>query len=188
MALVGSVFRAMARLSPERQGKVANWVIGLGVDLGLRGERGPIFQNLMSLVPIRARPEDLEDRGGLMRMLNRQFRERLARDVDLGVFRLVSHFSRRPWQARWAIELFLRHAFSLWYAYFGSLDALGDRFGGAEIEDVFLAGSTWSPMGLTLLVNQFRGRLLFQATYVPGSVPEPLAENFLDEVLGDLVA
>ena len=43
-------------------------------------------------------------------------------------------------------------------------------------------------MGVTLLVNQFRGQLHFQATYVPESVPEPLANAFLDEVLRDLGA
>ena len=42
-------------------------------------------------------------------------------------------------------------------------------------------------MGMTLIANQFRGRLLLQATYVPESVPEGLANEFLDGVVEDLM-
>jgi hypothetical protein len=43
-------------------------------------------------------------------------------------------------------------------------------------------------VGVTLLVNQFRGRLMLQATYVPDAVPDAVAGEFLDLVVGDLLA
>src|SRR5262249_32377494 len=98
----------------------------------------------------------------------------------------VGGFVRRPRHIRWVVDAFLRYAFSLWYAYFGALDAIGDRFCGAPVADVFYVGPAWSPVGLTLLANQFRGRLLLQATYVPELVPPALAETFLDAVVSDL--
>jgi hypothetical protein len=187
MALVGSAFRAVARMSPQRWAGGCNFLAGIGVDLGLRGKSPALFQNLVSLVPIHARSADLNDRDGLLRLLSRQFRERLEGDSDLGMLQLSSVLSRRPQQAQWVVDLVLRIGFSLWYAYFGSADGVGARFGGAAVENICFAGPSWSPVGLTLLVNQFGGRLSFQATYVPTSVPPSVADAFLDQVLGDLV-
>jgi hypothetical protein len=100
----------------------------------------------------------------------------------------VAQSGRRPRpDFRWAIEHFLRHGFSLWYGYFGAADAAGDHFCGAPVEMVFYTGPAWPPLGMTLLANQHRGRLFFQAIYTPESVPEPLAHDFLDAVVGDLV-
>jgi hypothetical protein len=190
MELLGSAFRAVGRLSPQRWPKgYYNLVAGIGLDLGLRSERGPIFQNLTSLVPIHARSEDLKecDRDALQRMLSQQVRQRLEGGTDLGMLQLVELFSRRPRQARWVIGLWLRVGFSLWYAYFGALEVVADRFCGTDIEDLYFAGPAWSPVGVTLLANQFRGRLLLQATYVPAAVPDALAHDFLDTVVRDLV-
>jgi hypothetical protein len=185
--LVGSVFRAIGRLAPRHGVGGDNVLAGIGVDLGLRGRRGPIFQNLVSLIPLHARPDDLRDRDGLVRMLGRQMREQLAGAADLGVVQQAALMGRQPWHgSHWLVDMVLRRGFSLWYAYFGSLDAAGDRFCGVPVEDVFYAGPCWPPVGLTLLVNQFRGRLLLQATYVPESVPDAVANEFLDEVVGDL--
>ncbi|HKB05049.1 MAG TPA: hypothetical protein VKD90_22690 [Gemmataceae bacterium] len=186
MALLGSAFRALARSAPPRPG-AANFMAGIGVELGLRRGRGPLFGNPVSVVPIRARPGDLDDRDELVRRLGRQLREHLQAGMDLGLLQLLPWLNRRPADARWLINGGLRQGFSLWYAYFGSLDSVGERFGGAAIEDVCFTGPTWPPMGLTLLVNQFRGRLLFQATYLPESVPEPVVDTFLDQLLADLV-
>jgi hypothetical protein len=139
----------------------------------------------MSLVPVHASPAELADRDALVRLLSRQMREGLAADADMGMVGLIGLFARRLHRAAWIAEMTLRYSFSLWYAYFGAID-IGTRFFGAPVDDVYYAGPCWSPMGITLLVNQFHGCLHFQATYVPESVPEPLANAFLDEVLRDL--
>jgi hypothetical protein len=186
MALAASAFRAIGQFAPRTGAVGRNLLAGIGVDLGLRGRKGPIFQNLVSLVPVSARLEELGDRDSLVRLLNRQTRERLASDADLGLLQRVALLGRRP-DADWVIEHLLRYSFSLWYGYFGSLDAVGDSFCGTAIERICYTGPAWPAVGLTLLVNQHRGRLLFQATYTPQSVPEALAERFLDQVIGDLI-
>ncbi len=188
MAVLAGVFRAIGRLAPQQGPAGAGLTAGIGLDLGLRTDAGPIFQNLTSLAPIAARVADLADREGLLRMLGRQMRERLEGGADLGMLQLAALFNRRPRQARIVIQHLLLFGFSLWYAYFGSADAAGASFCGAAVEDVCYAGPAWAPPGLTLLANQFRGRLLLQATYVPDSVPEPLAREFLDAVVADLIA
>jgi hypothetical protein len=187
MALVGSAFRAIDRLTPQRRAGSHNLIVGIGTDLGLRGERGPIFQNLTSLLPLRARTEDLADRDDLLRLLARQLRERLEDRFDLSMLRVAARLNRRPDNFRYVIEMGLRLGFSLWYAYFGSADAVGQTFAGADIEDVFSMGPSWPPVGLTLLANQFHGRFGLQVTYVPTSVPETLAREFLDGVIADLL-
>ena len=187
MALAASAFRAVDRLAP-RNGRVGrNLIAGLGVDLGLRRHNGPLFQNLVSLVPLHATTEDLNDRDALVQLLGRQLRNELAAGADLGVLQQAALMGRQPWyDSHWLVDMGLRHGLSLWYAYFGALDAVGERFCGAGVEDVFFAGPCWPPLGLTLVVNQFRGRLLFQVTYVPEEVPSTVAEAFLDHVVNDL--
>jgi hypothetical protein len=187
MAVLASVFRAISRQTYSQDAKRGQFVAGIGVDLGLRGRKDLTLQNLMSLVPVRAGPEELDDRVALVRMLNRQFRERLEQDVDLGVLRTISLFGRRPRQARWGLDLFLRYGFSLWYAYFGNTP-VSNQFCDVEIENVFFTSPAWWPNGMTLLVNQFRGRLLFQTTTLPEIIPDSLAGEFLDQLIADLLA
>jgi hypothetical protein len=186
MAVLGSAFRALARFAPPGPG-AANLTAGIGIELGLRRVREPLFGNPVSLVPIRASAGDLDDRDELVRRLGRQFREHLQAGMDVGLLQLFPWLLRRPADARWLLNGGLRQGFSLWYAHFGAVDDVGERLGGATVEDVWFTGPTWPPMGLTLLVNQFRGRLRFQATYLPESVPEPVVEAFLNELLADLV-
>jgi hypothetical protein len=183
MSILASVFRTIHRLAPPGRGD--NLAAGIGIDLGLRGPQGPLFENLMSLVPVHAAPDDLADRDALVRSLSRQMREGLAADTDMGLVGLIGLFARRLHRAAWIAEMTMRYSFSTWYAYFGAID-IGETFFGAAVDDVYYAGPCWSPMGITLLVNQFRGCLRFQATYVPESVSEPLANEFLDKVLCDL--
>jgi hypothetical protein len=189
MALAGSAFRAVDRLAPRHGHVGRNLIAGIGIDLGLRGDSGPLFQNLVSLVPLHASMADLDVFEGLIRLLGRQFRNHLAAGADLGALQQAALMGRQPWHdSHWLADMVLRHGFSLWYAYFGSLDAVGDRFAGARIEDVFFAGPCWPPLGMTLVINQFRGRLLFQATYVPEELPDAVAGEFLEQVLTDLTA
>jgi hypothetical protein len=188
MAILGSIFRTLARLAPARAKRGRYFAVGIGVDLGLAPGPAPVWQNLASLVPIWAETGDLQDRDRLVCGLGHQLRERLACDIDLGVLELAAIFARRQRQVHWAVELLLRYCTSLWYGYFGSLDDIGEQFCGAALEQAFSAGPCWAPVGLTLLVNQYGGRLLLQATYIPDVVPEPLVNTFLDHLLSDLTA
>jgi hypothetical protein len=185
MALLGSAFRAIQRLAPTAQR--GNFSAGIGVDLGLRNNSGPIFQNFVSLLFMFADAADLHDREALLRRLSQQLRQQIEDDIDLGVLQWTALYRRRPRHCGWIVEPLLRRCFSLWYAFFGTLDrAVGSSFCGTDVDDVFFTGPCWAPMGLTLIVNQYRGRLLFQATYIPEAVPETLANAFLDEVLREV--
>jgi hypothetical protein len=187
MAIVASVFRSIERLKPARHPEKQSFLAGIGLDLGLRS--GTLaLQNLISLVPIRARAAELGDREALLRMLSQQLRERLAAEADLGSVQWTALFGRRPSRARWVIDGLIRRGFSLWYGFFGAQDSVGTHFGGAPIESIEYAGPAWAPLGATLIVNQFRGRLLFQLTYIPESAPETLVLRFLDELFDDLTA
>jgi hypothetical protein len=114
-------------------------------------------------------------------------RDRLEKKIDLGVLRVTRLFQRRPRHMQWVADHMLRWSVSLWYAYFGSLDSIGNSFCGAEIERAHYVGPTWSPLGIALLVNQHRGRLLMQLTHDPDLVPPPLAQAFLDWINRDLL-
>ncbi len=185
MAILASAFRAIDRLATAGRAS-RNFVAGIGIDLGPRDRSASLFQNMLSLVPICARQQEIGDRDQLLRMLSRQLKDRLEQEIDLGMVQHMAIFCRRPRHARWVLDAVLRHTFSLWYAYFGSQDAAGDRLCDVEIDRICFSGPAWSPMGIALIANQFRDRLFLQATYLPDSVPDDLANRFLDEVVDDL--
>jgi len=56
------------------------------------------------------------------------------------------------------------------------------------VEQIYYVGPAWSPIGLSLLANQYRGRLLLQATYDPELIAPPLADQVLDTISADLRA
>ncbi len=187
MAILGSTFRAIRQLGPAERNAQRNYVAGIGLDLNLRSAGLPLFQNLLSIVPIGASPDELDARGELVQSLSRQMRSRLEAKIDLGIVRLATGFQSRVRHMRWALEHLLRYSYSLWYAYFGALDAVGPKFCGTPVENVFYVGPAWSPMGIGLLANQFAGRLCLALTYDPHLVSESLANSLLDVTLGDLL-
>jgi hypothetical protein len=185
MALLSSTFRGIGQLAPRQPGR--RFVAGIGLDLNLRRENGSLFGNLMSLAPLGVEEEELADRDTLTRGLCRQMRQRLATDFDLGALRLTNIFARRRRHIEWVVAHILRYNYSLWYAFFGSLDAVGETFAGANVEKAFYTGPAWSPLGVTLLANLHRGRLLLQATYIPEIAPPALIDQYLDLIVADLL-
>ena len=186
MAILASALRSIRALGPPHLNGDRKYTAGIGLDLNLRSQSGAALQNLLSLVPLSVQAGDLADRAELVRVLSRQMRERLESRIDLGVLRLTNGFQRRPRHIRWVTEHLLRWTYSLWYAYFGSLDSAGDQLCGTSIEEISYAGPTWSPLGIALLANQHHGRMLLNLTYDPELVAPPLAIEFLDRVLSEL--
>jgi hypothetical protein len=185
MSILATAFCTLAGLTGKRSGQ-RGWTAGIGVDLGLRRPGGSDLHNLMSIIPLRAEPEELGNSRALANLLNNQLKRHLQQDVDLGILQLISTFTRRPHRLRWGVDHCLAHGFSLWYAYFGALDALGKEFLGIPIEDVSYVGPCWSPMGITLLAQRYQQRLALQVTYIPELVADHVAQTFLDSLRVDL--
>jgi hypothetical protein len=187
MALLASVFRTGRQLgfSTEPQCRITT---GIGLELGLRDDNGPLFQNLSSVVPLAARSTELDDREQLTRALNAQLRERLARHYDLGLVELGSAFRNIRRLVRYVTKRLMRTGYSVWYAYFGSTDGLGETFLGVPIRELRFTGPCWPSVGLTVIVNQYRGRLNLQITYLPACISHTDANAFMNALLEDLQA
>ena len=188
MTILAAAFRAIQALGPQSRNADRNYIAGIGLDLNLRGGGQALLQNLLSVVPVTATPNELADQGALIRLLSRQMRDRLESKIDLGVLRLAHAFQRRPRHIHWVLAHMLRWCYSLWYAYFGSLDTAGRDLAGIPIDQVQYIGPTWSPMGIALLANQSRGRLHLQLTYDPDLVYPALAEQLLKTIEEDLTS
>ena len=185
MAILASVFRGIDRYSARQKIERTNLIAGIGVDLPCKRNR--LFQNLLSIIPVHARKDQISDRSSLIQHLNRQMQEYLRDDIDLGVLRLAALYSRSPRHTRWIIEHFLRFSFSMWYAYFGKLDDCGSSFAGQVIENIHYAGPTWSPLGMTVLASQYNGKLHLQATFAPHLIDDGVARDFIQFVHNDLL-
>ncbi len=188
MAVLGSAFRAIDRLGPPDDSR-QHFAAGIGIPIPANGQAALVFQNVTSAISLRVGREDLLHRDRLTRLLSDQLRQRLADGVDLGILGMAAAFSRRYRYVEWAVWHLVHYAYSLWFGYFGSLEAVGKSFCGSAIEDLFhTGGPIWPSIALSLLVNQYGGHLNFQATYDARLIPPPLAEAFLDFLLADLIA
>jgi hypothetical protein len=185
MNILAAAFRALDQVEDRRNPDRA-WVAGIGVDLGLRRPGESVLHNQMSILPLRLESHELGCRERSMKLLNEQMRDHLANDVDLGLLQLMCAFTRKPHQLDWAVDHCLAHGFSLWYAYFGSLDEIGREFLGVPIENASYIGPCWSPIGVTLLAQQFQGRLGLQLTYLPELVSERDATRILAQICAEL--
>jgi hypothetical protein len=185
MALLASVFRAGSAvgLATPSGGCLS---AGIGLELGLRTDGTPVLENLSSAVPLFVMPADLGSRQLLTQKLNGQLRERLRQRTDLGLITFSSLFQRRRGLMRLVTNKLMRSCHSVWYAYFGSSDGIGNRFMGLPIEDFCFFGPSWPAVGLTVIASQFRGTLQLHATYVPDCVSESRATAFMDYLVDDL--
>jgi hypothetical protein len=186
MALLSSALRAFGVHAPVSTA-IDNLIVGLGVDLGLRKAEGPVFQNLSSVVPLRVQRKDLADSEGLLKTLNDQMRCRLKDHNDIGVIALTQLLRHFPRLLRWSTSRLMQRGYSFWYACFMSRESFSEGFCGTPVEDLSFVGPAWPPLGLTLIINQFRGRLRFQLTFLPDVVPEAVAAAFLDSVIRNSV-
>jgi hypothetical protein len=187
MALLGSVFRTGQHLGLVRS-QSARLTAGIGIELGLRSGDEILLQNLSSVMPVVALREQLHCRRALTQMLNAQMRERLERRIDLGVIELSRLFRRRRSFVRFMMKRLMNRGYSVWYAYFGSSDRIGARFFDVPIEDFRSFGPCWPSVGLTVIADQFRGRLQLHCTYVPQRIAPAQAEAFMDKLVDDLLS
>lgn len=189
MAILASTFRLISQHAlPTTDKKKRRFLgAGIGVDLGLRGESGPIFQNLMTMIPMFAGRDKMADRDELTRLLSQQLRDALRDGLDLGFLRFSLYPGMHAHTARWLLELFFRYGFSLWFAHFGNSD-FGDSLGGIPIDAIRFVGPCWSPLGFTLLTNQHAGKIHFQVTHVLDVVPTSTAQQILQGIIADLQA
>jgi hypothetical protein len=187
MAILASAFLEMDRLTADRPDRGAYYQAGIALDLGLRNRPLEILENLATLIPLRVPVAEAISRDSLTRLLARQLLEKLTARIDVGVLQNVAAFARQPSRARWVIDLLMRYCVCFWYGYLGPL-RLNPTFCGAPVADVFSAGPTWPTVGITLLANQFAGRLHLQLTHIPQSVPTELASTYLDNLVAGLLA
>jgi hypothetical protein len=186
MAVLAGVVRAILRHTPHTLGDKSAVIIPVGTNLRGRAEWGPIFHNLCSLLPMFVRPEEAQDWGGLVQMLNRQMRERLSSNVDLALLQW-------GWWLRKVLRLQRRIGWDLMFGqgvdfgYMGVLAAKGERFCGVPIARVFPVAQIYSPPALSMAPSICGGRLLLPALYVADTVPEARIQAFLDTLVADLV-
>jgi hypothetical protein len=187
MAILAALFRGLDRLTAGRPDRGNYYQAGIALDLGLKDRPAHALENLSTLVPLRVPASEVRDHDGLLRALARQLLDRLAARTDIGILEMVTQFGRRRDRAGWVMDLLMRYCLCFWYGYLGALD-VGPTFLGVPVVEAFSAGPTWPAVGVTLLANQFRGRLHLQLTSIPQVVPEPLAADYLDGVVADLLA
>jgi hypothetical protein len=186
--LLASAFRAVQRVAPGAGGWRRRVSTPAPVNLRPPGANLPIFANLQTYLDLNVTFGDLADRDGLVRRLHRMVREELRRGADLGFLVLAERLTRRPLRARLAVRGLFR-ALTFIYGYHGAVGAGLETFCGTPVDNVYSGLVTaWAPPGLSLAVNQYRGRLNVMVSYVAEVIPQALAEAFVDALVEDLVS
>lgn len=184
MALLASVLRA-GQLTELADIANCRFTTGIGLELGLRSDDGPLFQNLSSVVPIVV-GQNVENKEQLTSELNSQLRDRLRQRIDFGVVELGALFYRQQRFMKFAMRRLMRYGYSVWFAHFGPSDPIGDQFLNASIQHIRFVGPSWPSAGITVITNQFAGRLNVQLTYTPACISDATAKSFLNAFLQDL--
>jgi len=186
-AVVASVYRVIARLSPRTKRHRSIFRTDVPLNLRTPGATGPIFRNYMSFISLHAHLHELRSRDGLTTLLHRRMREQLSAGMDLGNLVMMNQMSRRPRMLRRVLmRRMQRHPLTLGFGFLGPLMPGLEAVLGVPIERFYTLNMAISPPGLTLQVNLCRGRLNLAATYVEAVVPQKLADAFLDGVVEDL--
>lgn len=185
MVLLASLFRSIRDVSPFG-GDRDKYIVGIGLDLGIRRPETLALQNLVSLVPLDAKQSELADRDQLVQTLMQQLRRRIADRIDMGVIALSSIVQTFQSFTNWSMRRLMRSGYSCWYGCFDLPTPAGDQFCDTAVTELRYFGPAWTPPGFTLVVNNWHDQLLFQATYVPDTVPTDIAESLLDRFFADL--
>lgn len=188
-AILASVYRVIARLSPRPT--TPRSIFRTDVPLNLRTPRatGPIFRNFMSFISLHATVGELSNRDELTRLLHRRMRDELARSADIGNLVMMNWMSRRPRMLhKHLLRRMQKYPLTLGFGFLGPLTAGLDNVLGVPIERFYTLNMAMSPPGMTLQANVCHGRLNLAATYIEAVVPDARADAFLDGVVEDLTS
>ena len=186
LAVLSSVFRAILRHTPRPPSDRSALFVYLGTNLRGPKDGGPIFHNLSSMLPLLVHPEEMSERDKLIRLLNRQLRERMGENSDLAFLQWAWWLRNLPRvQRRPAREVYFRQCVN--YGYMGMLAEKGDTFCGAPIERIFPVAQMYSPPALSVAPSLCGGRLILPVLYVADTVPEKRIQHFLDTLVADLL-
>lgn len=185
--ILASAFRTVARLTPRPQTSDSFFQADVPLNLRPPGRKSPIFQNLMSFVSMEIRRADLSDRDVAAQKLYVHLRRQLSRSMDLGNEQLISALAPLAFLMERHIRSRARKVPSTFgFGFLGPIAPELEQFCGQETEMFYAVNSALSPPGITLQVNQFRGRLNAMITYIVGPVTRVGADQFLDTFVDDL--
>lgn len=186
--VLASAFRAISRLTQRRQNKRTCFQTDVPLNLRPPGRFEPIFHNFMSFIQLRATGAELGHRDELTQALNSRMRDQLRRGMELGNLQMMTVMSRyERLLAKHIKERMKKHPFTLAFGYQGPAVSGLEIFCGQEVDRLYTLNTGMSPPGITLQVNQFRGRLNLSVSYVSSGVPEALTNAFLDTMIEDLL-
>jgi len=185
-AILGSAFRAVGRLTRQRDARNVRLMSNVGINLRPHRARSNLFSNQASLMALSAWPDELQDWERLVDALNRQMFERLAQGVDVGCLAIASLTA--PWLRflKGPMRRMMRRQQTLTYGFFRVPVSTEDHLAGAPIEALCQTVISWPPFGLSLMANTCHGRLILAATHVRECIDDALMDDFLDAVVQDL--
>lgn len=187
-AILASVYRVMARLTPREISSRSLFRTDVPLNLRPPGATGPIFRNFMSFISLHAGKDELQSRDELTRLLHRRMRDQLARGADIGNLAMMDWMSRRPdLLHRHLLSRMQKYPLTLGFGFLGPLTAGLDNLLGVPIERFYTLNMAMSPPGCTLQANLCRDQLNLALTYIEAVIPESLAMAFLDGLVNDLI-
>lgn len=185
--ILSSAFRTVARLTPHPQSGSSLFQTDVPLNLRPPGRMSPIFRNFMSFVQMEIRRDDLSDRDAASRKLYQHMRSQISRSMDLGNEQLMSAFAPSAFLLAQHIKSRAKKMPSTFgFGFLGPLVAGLEQFCGQEATMIYAVNSALSPPGITLQVNEFRGRLNAMISYIVGPVSRNTADDFLDTLVHDL--
>lgn len=187
-AVLAAIFRTVRRMTTHRVKPRTAFKTDVPLNLRPPGRAEPIFRNFMTFVQMSAQAREMDDGDELVRLLSARMRDQLRRGIDLGSLQMMQTMS--PFTRLLGVHLLERsrkHPLTLGFGFLGPALPGLERLCGVDVDWLYSLNIAASPPGITVQVNQFRGRLNLVLTYVGKTVPDERAEAFLASVEAELL-
>lgn len=187
LAVLASGCRALSRHIRGPLGPRSAYVIVLPYNL----RHGPLkrfpFHNIATRVSLVARPAELGDRDGLVRLFASQMRAQIAENTTVAALQLSSVVGELEHWAPWLAGRLLRgRPRSLHGSSLGEIFESGRTALGATVDYCWLTVPFLPLFGVSLNLVKAGGRLLAVFLYSPHNLSDDQASQLLDEWIEDL--
>lgn len=190
LAAAASGFRTLRKFVGEPKEPNSVYEIVLPFDLRRGMQKRVPYHNIFQRMFLMVRPDQLDDRDELIRLLAAQFRGQIGnpnQELFLGQVQMASILAHLNDKLPWVIPM-LRppRTRSLRVGYSPDVFGSGETRLGAKLEGFFVTSFCCAPMGATLDLFKIGKRLLLVFMHTPEAMTNQQAAQFFADWVDDL--
>lgn len=186
---IGCMMRALERIDEKPMGEA--YLVPYAVNFRRNRALTPVFGNQVGFLFLQAERSIVRSRKRLFGHLKAQNRDAVKQRLDLAMLPLMQAAS---WLSLEKHGKIVRNTSkgqersSFWFSYTGNMEPDQREILGCPISYLMQMSQITTPPGLSLLINNFQGRLILNLNYVKGQFSQEWMERLFDLLSDELLA